>query len=767
MIWGTAFVAQSVGMEYMGPFTFNGIRYFPGAAVLLPFVLMNRKNPGEKRTGPAGEGKLFSRRALAGGFLCGVFLCVASNLQQYAMISADVGKAGFLTAMYIVIVPVLSFFITKKTTLRLWISVALACAGLYFLSISGSMRLEREDLALIACAFVFSLHIMCISRFPDVDGVVLSFIQFIVAGALSLSAALLTEDISFSAVKSGWFPLLYAGVFSCGIAYTFQIIGQKGVDPAIASLILSLESVVSVLAGFLILGQALSVRELAGCALMFLAIILVQLPEKILNTGQLPAKAGHFHDLSGRRSGVGIRSGEKVVMKLNRTTGYLVVICLFLFAVNSFLGFILTKQSDAAMRTLIENRMLDISNTAAAMLDGDSLEVIEAQDKETPQYQSVLKTLSYFQENIDLEYIYCIRDLGSGNFVFTIDPSEDPGEFGEPVVYTDALYRASLGEPSVDKEPYGDRWGRFYSAYTPVFNSDHRITGIVAVDFSAEWYEKQIKKQFWTTIVVSGISLFIACVIIFLSAANFDRKFQKMLNEMNEISGGIETLVNEVAPGSDSGMPGDDITQSAGSPDINREDPSAKGGSKASRDGFTELGNRIRSLEEQLGRRISFVRSQAFVDGLTGLGNRAAYEDHVLRLNEAIKKKEARFSIAVFDLNGLKELNDRYGHEKGDQAIRQAALVLKKVYEDGKVYRIGGDEFIVVIEDPDYDVSLRYQEIDRLLGEMGEVSLAKGAAEFDPVYDVGYRVVFNRADYAMYNDKREYYLTHADRRRRG
>lgn len=279
-IWGTAFVAQSVGMDYMGPFTFNGIRYFPGAAVLLPFILTNRKRPGGSGTKPEDGGKLFSRRALTAGALCGVFLCVASNLQQYAMISADVGKAGFLTAMYIVIVPVLSFFVTKKTSLRLWVCVLLAGAGLYFLSISGSLRLEREDLALIACAFVFSLHIMCISRFPDVDGVVLSFIQFIVAGALSLSAAFLTEDISLSAVASGWFPLLYAGVFSCGIAYTFQIIGQKGVDPSASSLILSLESVVSVLAGFLILGQALSARELLGCALMFTAIIIVQLPDK-------------------------------------------------------------------------------------------------------------------------------------------------------------------------------------------------------------------------------------------------------------------------------------------------------------------------------------------------------------------------------------------------------------------------------------------------------------------------------------------------------
>lgn len=279
-IWGTAFVAQSAGMDYMGPLTFNGIRYFLGAGVLSPFVIGRMMLA--DRTRKAGDAPPVQRpsvsRILTGGSLCGFFLCVASNFQQFAILSVDVGKAGFLTAMYIVIVPVLAFFRTGHTWLRLWISVALACAGLYFLSISGAMRFESGDAALVICAFVFSLHIMCIDSFDDVDGVLLSFLQFLVAGTLSLAAALAVETISVSEVLTGWFPLVYAGVFSCGIAYTFQIIGQKGADPAAASLILSLESVVSVLAGFLLLGQKLSARELFGCVLMFIAIILVQLP---------------------------------------------------------------------------------------------------------------------------------------------------------------------------------------------------------------------------------------------------------------------------------------------------------------------------------------------------------------------------------------------------------------------------------------------------------------------------------------------------------
>ena len=272
LIWGTAFVAQSVGMDYVGPFTFNACRYVIGSAVLLPLVLLRKRR--------AGTG-IFSRNDLRAGAACGFFLAVASNLQQAGIMTTDVGKAGFLTAMYIVIVPVLHFFLTRRSSLRLWISAAIAAAGLYFLSISGSWTLETGDILLILCAFVFSLHILCIDHFSGTsDGVAVSCLQFLTAAVLSWAGALLTETVLWDTIRQAGPAILYAGVFSCGVAYTLQIIGQKGADPGPASLILSLESVVSVIAGFIILGQALTARELLGCALMFLAIVLVQLPEK-------------------------------------------------------------------------------------------------------------------------------------------------------------------------------------------------------------------------------------------------------------------------------------------------------------------------------------------------------------------------------------------------------------------------------------------------------------------------------------------------------
>lgn len=277
-IWGTAFVAQSVGMDYLGPFTFNGVRSLIGAAALLPCIwllqILNKKEGTVKEEG--------SRKDLIiGGIACGLLLFAASSLQQIGIQYTSAGKAGFITAFYIVIVPVLGIFLHKKIGWKVWIAVLLALAGLYFLCITEKFTIGRGDIMIFLCALVFSLHIMVIDYFsPKVDGVKMSCIQFFVCGIVSIPFMVLTETPRLDAMLAGWFPLMYAGVFSCGVAYTLQIVGQKNVNPAIASLILSLESCFSVLAGWMILGERLSVRESAGCVLMFAAIILAQLPDK-------------------------------------------------------------------------------------------------------------------------------------------------------------------------------------------------------------------------------------------------------------------------------------------------------------------------------------------------------------------------------------------------------------------------------------------------------------------------------------------------------
>ena len=277
-IWGTAFVAQSVGMDYLGPFTFNGVRSLIGAAAHLPCIwllqILNKKEGTVKEEG--------SRKDLIiGGIACGLLLFAASSLQQIGIQYTSAGKAGFITAFYIVIVPVLGIFLHKKIGWKVWIAVLLALAGLYFLCITEKFTIGKGDIFIFLCALVFSLHIMVIDHFsPMVDGVKMSCIQFLVCGIVSIPFMVLTETPRLDAMLAGWFPLVYAGVFSCGVAYTLQIVGQKNVNPAIASLILSLESCFSVLAGWMILGERLSVRESAGCILMFAAIILAQLPDK-------------------------------------------------------------------------------------------------------------------------------------------------------------------------------------------------------------------------------------------------------------------------------------------------------------------------------------------------------------------------------------------------------------------------------------------------------------------------------------------------------
>ena len=276
-IWGVAFVAQSVGMEYIGPFTFNAIRCVLGGLVLIPVILVLKK---KKETGAENQEKEDKKTLWAGGIACGVILCIASNLQQFGIMEASVGKSGFFTAWYIVMIPVIGIFIGNRPGIKLWFCVALAVVGMYLLCMKdGSFTIERADIMLLLCALAFSFHILVVDYFsPKVDGVKMSCIQFFVCGVLSAVGMLFTETPDISNIQAAWLPLLYAGLLSCGVGYTLQIVGQKGINPVIASLIMSLESVISALAGWVILGQVLSPKEILGCVLMFVAIIITQIP---------------------------------------------------------------------------------------------------------------------------------------------------------------------------------------------------------------------------------------------------------------------------------------------------------------------------------------------------------------------------------------------------------------------------------------------------------------------------------------------------------
>ncbi|MDD3185372.1 MAG: DMT family transporter [Anaerostipes sp.] len=273
-VWGNAFVAQSVGMDLVGPFTFNGIRTLIGGIVLLPVIFV--LNRGKKKDVLK---KSDVKMLLKGGIFCGFILATASSFQQFGIMETSVGKTGFLTALYIIFVPILSIFLKKRCSIFVWIGVLVALMGVYFLCMTESLSLGHGEILVLIGSVLFAVHILVIDYFAArVDGVKMACIQFFVAGFVCCILMVVFEKPSIMQIITAWKPILYAGAMSCGIGYTLQIVGQKGMNPTVAALILSLESVVAVISGFLILGQKLSYREVFGCVLMFGAIVLAQIP---------------------------------------------------------------------------------------------------------------------------------------------------------------------------------------------------------------------------------------------------------------------------------------------------------------------------------------------------------------------------------------------------------------------------------------------------------------------------------------------------------
>ena len=299
MIWGAAFVAQSVSMNYIEPFTFICLRSVIGGLFLIPVIMVidnirkKRQNDGLNAAisdnnvnsfqNSQEENKKLSwknKKLLESGIVCGIFLFLANCFQQTGIQYTTVGKAGFITTFYIIIVPLIGLFFKKYCGILTWIGVVIALAGLYFLCITEKMTIQRGDALILCCSFLYAGQILAIDHYnPFVDGVKMSCIQFLTGGVLGAICMFLFESPNIAMILSAAGPILYTGIMSTGVAYTLQIIGQKGLNPTVAALIMSLESVFSALSGYLFLHQILTTREQIGCVLMFIAIVLAQLPD--------------------------------------------------------------------------------------------------------------------------------------------------------------------------------------------------------------------------------------------------------------------------------------------------------------------------------------------------------------------------------------------------------------------------------------------------------------------------------------------------------
>lgn len=278
-IWGTAFVAQDLCADSIGAFAFNATRYFIAVLALLVVILISDKVKKNKPTLTAQEKKAVNKQLWLGGLCCGAALAIASNFQQAGLVAGtDAGKAGFITALYVVLVPVFGLFFKRKVSLPTWIAVVLSVVALYLLCIKGDFSLAPGDLLVLVCAVCFAVHILVIDHFTAYcDGVKLSCLQFLFAGIISTICMFIFEDVDFAAILSCALPLLYVGIFSCGVGYTLQILAQKDSNPTVVTILLSLESVFAVIAGAIILKQQMTVREYIGCAIMFAAVILARI----------------------------------------------------------------------------------------------------------------------------------------------------------------------------------------------------------------------------------------------------------------------------------------------------------------------------------------------------------------------------------------------------------------------------------------------------------------------------------------------------------
>lgn len=450
--------------------------------------------------------------------------------------------------------------------------------------------------------------------------------------------------------------------------------------------------------------------------------------------------------------------------KLTLTTRYVLLVGIMLFVANTVLGFVILDQSKAAMRSLINKDMLDVVKSAAGSLDGDVLGAITADDEDTPAWLDIEDRLLVFQESVDIEFIYAVKQVSPRRFVFTVDPDPvEPGAYGEEIITTPALERAATGVPTVDEDPAADRWGNFYSAYCPVFDKDGEVAGIVGVDFNAAWYDAEVQKYTVSIAAVTVMTVLMGVIVMGLVVGRVRKRFKELDAGLSALSDDVDLLVEQMAAYSGEGAADGAAVVGAGDAavaEVATVDPEP-----GHADELEVLANKIGSMQNEMRLYLQYLREQAYTDSLTRVANSTAYHEKVAEIEQQIAEGTADFWAVVLDLNSLKYLNDTFGHECGDYYIRGAAHSLAKGFAGMPVYRIGGDEFAVIVEGADeafVEQGLRgmaeaVEAFNAATEYPARLSVAHGTARFNPDEDMQYTQVFARADKVMYANKAAYY----------
>jgi diguanylate cyclase (GGDEF)-like protein len=436
----------------------------------------------------------------------------------------------------------------------------------------------------------------------------------------------------------------------------------------------------------------------------------------------------------------------------NIRTQALIIISLLLLVVNIALGLLLMNQSRNAMKTMLNERLLDIANAAAYMIDGDVYENLTPGDKGTEAYQKVYYTLAYFTNYTTVEYVYGIRKSTKGRYIFTIDPApENAAIFGEIVKENDAVRKLNEGRAVVTEEPYEDSYGSFYTAYGPIRNSYGNVVGFVAVDFDAKWYENQLSKSANTIMAGCLISLLIGSLIVMIATSRLRRRFRELNAEMQELAIDMNAFTKKVTGKS---------LQKEVVIDYNDIDAGVLDSNPSSHDEIYELGAQIRHMRENLQVHIDKVQALAYKDPLTGVKSKQFYAEQENKLNQQIMSGSLReFAIVACDLNNLKITNDTKGHKAGDELLRSASKLICDHYAHSPVFRTGGDEFEVILQGQDFEnrqsiLSAINKTVEQNLME-GKVVVAFGMSDFIPGEDKNLQDVFIRADEIMYRRKND------------